>query len=176
MRLQVIIIFLFLFGYSFGQDTINKIKLKPVNDLHILSPIVTNTSLEKEKNNDSIYNSDTCQMIRKKVEEIYNKNEENFLKEKNKVIDLNNKNWQYYYYLIISYKPFPFDTIGRYKDCYYWHTLMYDKMDVENQIPMEVCKQVMEFKIDKKEKSRIILDGPSGEVFYYDDIKRMPIK
>jgi len=164
MRLQVIIILIFLFGHSFGQDTINKIKLKPLSDLRILNPNVMTVEEEefwakKKKGRDSIYDSDTCQKVRDEIRKICERNLVNLITAKNKVRDSNNLHTPYYYFLVIDYIPIINDTIG----CF----------DITREIPG--CTNKLVFIINKKEKSRLILDGPSGEIFYYDDIKRIPI-
>jgi hypothetical protein len=161
MRLLGIFILIFLVKTSFGQDTILKMKLKPISQFPF--PYLTTdekAKINKEKEIDSLNNSDICKQKRREYKALGDKNMEKIKTMRKKVELLNeqNKNSGFYYFLVIDCKPYDFDLTGCGS-----YVIMSDG----------IC-DYFDLQIDKKEKSRLILDGPSGEVFYYEDIKKMP--
>ncbi|MFH0893905.1 MAG: hypothetical protein V2A54_05670 [Bacteroidota bacterium] len=157
MKIKLIILFTLSFHIVFCQDTIRTITLKPISEM----PLIRMMSLgEIKKQNDfksdSINNSSFCKKKRKMYEDscavISMMNLEAI---KLEVLDLNSKNTGFYYYVYCS------DDIPAYYYC---------EGCAGPQGPI-ICD--LTFKIGKKEFSHIILDGPSGEVFYYDDIRKM---
>ncbi|NVO03027.1 MAG: hypothetical protein HXX09_10045 [Bacteroidetes bacterium] len=166
MRLIGIFILIFLVKTSFGQDTIFKMKLKPISQFPF--PYLTTEEKEKinkEKEIDSLiniqYNSDTCQKKRLEYKALCETNREKIMIMKKKVEELNEqaKNSGFYYFLVFDCKPDSFV----FNDCWGTYIMSSDKS----------C-DYFDLKIEKKEKSRLILDGPTGEIFYYEDIRKMP--
>ncbi|MFZ4398959.1 MAG: hypothetical protein ACOYO1_02905 [Bacteroidales bacterium] len=158
MRLIYILLITNLFIHSFGQDTTKKIVLKPISRMPF-ERILTQEQSEKIKRNkvDSINNTYYCIKKRQEYKDSCFREYSKELKEKEQIVkELNSKNTGYYYYIYNSCDLLNYyeceGCIGPQKYAFYWN-----------------------FKIMKKEKSRIILDGPTGEVYYYeDDIWRMP--
>ncbi|NTW32112.1 MAG: hypothetical protein HGB12_05730 [Bacteroidetes bacterium] len=164
MKIIAMIILSILIKPSFGQEIISKMKLKPISQLSYLSTN-ENAKIEREQQNkkriDSLNNSDDCKKKLEEYKTISKKNTEKIIATKKIVEDLNkeNKNSGYYYYIVYECNPNVLD----FKEC--------GGITIINSA--DICID-FELKIEKKEKSRLILDGPTGEVFYYEDIKLIP--
>lgn len=160
MRLLGVFILIFFVKTSYGQDTIPKMKLKPISQFPL--PYLTadeEARIKDEKKIDSLNNSDICKKKRLEYGVLCEKNREEIMTMEKKVKELNeqNKNSCYLYFILYDCQGKLFD----WKGCGSYYTLS-SRCDY------------YDLKIDKKEKSRLILDGLSGEVFYYEDIKHMP--
>jgi len=158
-QFSFIIVLMLLSAYSFGQDTTSKIVLKPLRDLPIMT--TEQIAMQIDMDLDSIYNTDSCKYFREAYYAIYQKNQDKLTAAKKEVKVLNSTNTGFYYFLVLIHKP-----IDRGKSaCWERIPIMISSGDVGCDYDVS---------IDKKEKSRLILDGPTGEVFYYEDIKLMP--
>lgn len=157
-----IVVLILLCNTSFGQDTTSFIHLKPIEILKL----DYRTQLEKDRDDyraklDSLNNSDLClkerQELNKRSKDIINTIDE-YAEE---VKQLNEENMHSLYYYYIKYKcvkKFEFKHCGTYEET---------SSRLSNCIEIEIW-------IDKTDKSRIIWDGPTGDVFYYEDIRRLP--
>lgn len=157
MRLIFILLVTVLNFPSFGQDTTDKIVLNPISRMPFERILIREQSENIKINKiDSINNTDYCKKKRQEYKDSCFRQYSKELKEKEQIVtELNSKNTGYYYYI-------------------------YNSCDILNYYECEGCigpqsyAFCWNFEIMKKEKSKIILDGPTGEVYYYEDIRRMP--
>jgi hypothetical protein len=164
MKWLAVIILIILSKQLFSQDTTSKIILKPIREMPY-QRILTSKEIEAQVDKviDSIYNCEPCQSLRKKYDSICKANYEKLMIEKRIVENLNNSNSEFYYYLVFECESKDFD----WKACKNKHDIVMTSSDSHNCL-------LFKLEIEKKEKSRLILDGPSGEVFYYEDLRRIP--
>jgi hypothetical protein len=157
-------VFLFLNGFTFGQDTSSIITLKPISEFKIIHmPSLEEGRILNDKRQDSIYNCEACRIIRNDYDALKKHNSAKIDSAEMIVKRLNKKNNGYYYYIIIECNPGKFDR----KNCYPSnYNVMYSSSDIH-------C-DYFDIEIGKKGKSKIIFDGPSGEVWYYEDLNRIP--
>ncbi|MCB9334811.1 MAG: hypothetical protein H6586_01565 [Flavobacteriales bacterium] len=151
-NLLATLIVLLITQTGFGQDSIPKIKLKPINILDELRK-KENIELEKERLNDSLNNSATCKESWVEYYKLLKKNDEELKKIKKKVSEMNNNNHTGYYYFVV-------------RKC---NSEKFDFKGCGNFILLKRCTDY-EYSINKQEKSTLLLDGPSGGVFYFDDL------
>lgn len=163
LRVITIFFFLMLTKQLFSQDTTNKIVLKPLRETsYSRMPTRSEIDAQVKKEIDSIYNSRACQKIRDEYDSLCKANHEKIMASKRTVEDLNKTNSGFLYFIVLECTQNVFD----FKDCP-------KTKGVWISSSSDIC-DYFEVKIEKKEKSRLILDGPDGEVFYYEDIRRMP--
>jgi hypothetical protein len=158
MKLIITFILLIFIKFSFGQDTIQRMILKPLNSIQFGLSI--SERLELEKKLDSMDNIEDCKKGKVKYDSICNEINKKILTTRKLVEELNkeNKNKEVYFYITFDCKPTNYNF---FEFCASYHSRN------------GVCLGLV-ISIEKKEKSRLFLDGPTGEVFYYEDIKRMP--
>ena len=158
MKLIVTFILILILKLSFGQDTIQKMILKPIKSIQL--GLSNSERLELYKIIDSLDNSEECKKGKAKYDSICNEINNKILTTSKLVEELveENKNKEFYFYITYQCKPTNYNFF-KYCGSYYLRS--------------GVCLGLV-INIEKKEKSRLILDGPTGEVFYYEDIKRMP--
>jgi hypothetical protein len=149
-----------LVEFTLGQDTAN-ITLRPINEIKRM-PTLDEGKIINDKIQDSIYNCEACKIIRNEYRAFWEKNIKKIDSATLIVKGLNEKNNGYFYYIIIECKPGKFDM----KNCK--RILL-----VRSDAAYAHC-DYFNIGIGKESKSKIIFDGPSGEVWYYEDLKRVP--
>ncbi len=155
MKLLITFILILILKLSFGQDTTKIVFLKPLSRISY-EKILTREQSEKIISDkiDSINNTDYCINIRKAYKDSCFRQYSKELKEKEEIVKkMNSKSSGYYYYI---YNTCDFILYHEFEGCGRERISCWD------------------FEIMKKEKSRLILDGPTGEVYYNEDIRRMP--
>jgi hypothetical protein len=156
MKLILVILLLVFCKIVAGQDTNMIYKLKPIVNLEI--KLSDTKNIIERQNIDSLNNTFEC---KKKIEEykklcLVSMRKLSEVKENVKQLNEENKHSCYYYFLVYDCKnDFKFEGCGSYINS------------------SSDCPEI-EIKIEKKEKTRIIFDGPSGDVFYYEDINKLP--
>ena len=156
MRTIFIIILLKLNLVVLGQDSADKINLKPIK----LLEIETLSQKQKEryqqyKRIDSLDNTVECKKEREEYNRLCQKSIERINVYSDSVKQLNNENKDsnYFYYLVRDC-----DTLFDFKYCGSYVQSSSDCIDIK-------------LSIEKIEKSRINLDESSGDVFYYEKIQ-----